>query len=166
MAEEKRSIVAAASQPVQEATHAGWLGAMGDLMATAVKLLLIGLLSAGGMGASPRQLDGNQRWVSYWLSLSAVNVTEALDTLRAQGGSKVATSLFVDCGDTILQDGSLQVGGGLLSPSLAACDSMLSSQLRAMGVGFERLIQSKGDAINPLRAMFKAPQKSIDAIVG
>jgi hypothetical protein len=28
------------------------------------------------------------------------------------------------------------------------------------------LIQSKGDAINPLRAMFKAPQKSIDAIVG
>ena len=137
-------------------------------MATAVKLLLlVGLLSStGGMGTSPRHVDGNERWVSYWLSLSAVNATVALDTLRAQGGSKVATSLFVDCGDTILQNGSLQVGGGLLGPSLAACDSMLPSQLRAMGIGFERLIQSKGDAIEPLRAMFKAPQKSIDAIVG
>ena len=128
-------------------------------------LLVVGLLSAGGRSASPRHLDGNQRWVSYWLSLSAVNATVALDTLRAAGGSAVATSIFVDCGDTILQDGSLQVGGGLLSPSLAACDSILPSQLRAMGIGFERLIQSKGDAIDPLRAMFKAPQKSINAIV-
>ena len=134
-------------------------------MATAAKLLLVGLLGASGICASPRHLGGNERWVSYWLSLSAVNATVALDTLRAQGGSQVATSLFVDCGDTILQDGSLQAGGGLLSPSLAACDGKLPAQLRSLGIGFERLIQSKGDSIEPLRAMFKAPQKSIDAIV-
>jgi hypothetical protein len=100
-----------------------------------------------------------QRWVSYWLSLSSVNATLAMGTLRAAGGAKVATSVFVDCGDTILADGSLQVG------PRPPCEGEIPAALMAMGVGFERLIQSKGDSIAPLRAMFAQPQRSIAAIV-
>jgi hypothetical protein len=47
-------------------------------------------------GARAAATDRNQqRWVSYWLSLSHVNATVAMDTLRAAGGSNVATSLPV-----------------------------------------------------------------------
>jgi hypothetical protein len=117
-------------------------------------------------GARAAATDRNQqRWVSYWLSLSHVNATVAMDTLRAAGGSNVATSVFADCGDSIQPDGTLQVGRGSLYPWAAPCDSLLPAQLDAMGVGLERLIQSKGGAIGPLRAMFAQPQRSIDAIV-
>lgn len=107
----------------------------------------------------------SRRWVSYWLSISEVNASLAMDTLRQAGGKSVATSVMVDCGDTIGANGTLQAGGGRAHQWAAPCDAEIPAQLAAMGIGFERLIQSNGGGWAPLRAMLASPQSSIAAIV-
>lgn len=99
-----------------------------------------------------------KRWVSYWISIHDINASLAIDQLRAAGGTKVATSVMVDCGDEIQADGTLTRG------NFTGCESLISA-VQAMGIGAERLIQSAGDKIGPLRAMYAAPEPSIGALV-
>ena len=87
-----------------------------------------------------------QRWVSYWYS--PANITHnalTLALLKKEGGTKVATSLQLYCGDSIGEDGTFKAG---VSPG---CD-MLIPKLNAMGIGAERIVGAKD--ITSLRAMW------------
>ena len=99
-----------------------------------------------------------KRWVSYWISVHDINASLAIDQLRAAGGTKVATSVMVDCGDEIQADGTLTCR------NFTGCESLIPA-VQAMGIGVERLIQSAGGKIGPLRAMYAAPEPSISALM-
>jgi hypothetical protein len=103
-------------------------------------------------------LPSGKRWVSYWISVHDINASLAVDQLRAAGGAKAATSVMVDCGDVIRPDGTLTCR------NFTGCASLIPA-VQAMGIGVERLVQSTGGKIGPLRAMYSAPQPSIDALV-
>lgn len=120
-------------------------------------------------GHSPVQAGHTGRRVSWWFSpapksgasrawSSSGNATAALELLRRHGGSAVATSLLLYCGDTIAANGSF-----VARPN-PACDSM-SKALREMGIGAERVIQANGPGGLPsLRRMFDRPSSSIEGI--
>ena len=65
---------------------------------------------------------------------------------------------MVDCGDEIQPDGTLAC------KNFTGCASLIPA-MQGMGIGVERLVQSAGGKIAPLRAMYSAPQPSIDALV-
>ena len=100
------------------------------------------------------------RWVSFWFSpahpATSGNVSATLALLAQEGGSKLATSLFVYCEDKINLDGSFTAGVS------APCDT-LAVGLAAMGIGTERIVGAS--SIANLRAMFKSPDRSIDGLV-
>jgi hypothetical protein len=109
-------------------------------------------------GAQPK------RWVSYWYSPAHTaddkepshNVTATLELLKREGGSKVATSLMLYCGDSIRSDGTFSAGVSV------GCDVMIP-ELNAMDIGAERIVGSP--SIDNLRAMFQSPTKSIAGMV-
>jgi hypothetical protein len=127
------------------------------MLLTALPVTLVG--AVGGV-------QQPKRWVSYWYDPADTvyhertrpghNVTTTLELLKREGGSKVATSLMLYCGDLIRPDGSFEAGVSV------GCDAMIP-QLNAMGIGAERITGSP--SIDSLRAMFKSPSNSIDGMV-
>lgn len=87
------------------------------------------------------------------------NATMALESLRREGGSAVATSMFLYCGVDINASGHVVLkNGGNIS---AGCAIMIP-ELNAMGIGAEPVL---GGSLSALRSMFASPTKSIDALV-
>ena len=113
--------------------------------------------------------DGSERSVSWWFApapksgashawAASGNVTAALALLRKYGGSAVASSLLLYCGDSISPNGSFH------SKDNPACE-VTTTEVQAMGIGVERVIQANGpQGLSSLRAMFKDPADSIAGI--
>ena len=97
------------------------------------------------------------------------NATYALAALKRQGGSSVATSVFLYCGHTINATGELSAPPYIHIPEGGTASSLkinmgcveMASGLRSMGIGSEPVI---GGSLPALRAMIASPQRSIDAI--
>lgn len=120
--------------------------------------IVIALLSAATMaipvGPEASPAPPSKRMVSYWLSPTRDGHTpdEFLALLRAQGGSAVASSVFLYCGDAILIDGTFHDGNS------TACTTIIP-ELRAMGIGAERVVGAAN--ITAMRAAFADPSPSI-----
>ena len=117
-------------------------------------------LSTAVLAAPSPAAAAPARWVSFWFSpahpATSGNVSATLALLAREGGSKLATSLFVYCEDKINLDGSFTAGVS------APCDK-LTVGLAAMGIGTERIVGAS--SIANLRAMFKSPDRSITGLV-
>jgi hypothetical protein len=115
--------------------------------------------------------DGSEpkRSVSWWFApapksgashawAASGNVTAAVDLLRKQGGSAVASSLLLYCGDSVSANGSFY------EKHNPACE-LTATLVRAMGIGVERVIQANGpQGLPSLRVMFRRPAGSIEQI--
>lgn len=108
----------------------------------------------------------HSRWVSYWFSpfptdgnlhhAASGNVSATLSLLERHGGTKVATSIMLYCGDAITSDGSFRAGS-----VAAGCDQMIAG-LSRLSIGAERVV---GATIEHLRLAFQEPNRSIVSLV-
>jgi hypothetical protein len=96
----------------------------------------------------PSSLLPPKPWVSWWFApapksgashawSTSGNATAALALLQQNGGSAVATSLLLYCGDSISANDSFR------EESNPACERT-ATQVRSMDIGAERVIQANG----------------------
>ena len=112
----------------------------------------------------------HKRSVSWWFApapksgashawAASGNVTAAVALLRKHGGSAVASSVLLYCGDSISANGSFH------EKNNPACE-LTATEVRVMGIGVERVIQANGpQGLSSLRAMWlEDPAGSVEQI--
>lgn len=131
--------------------------------------------------AQQKHSGHSRRWVSYRYDPLANcdthhnanetcdrNVTVALDFLKRQGGTAVATSLYLGCGHMINKTGHLVLQDPRNDPWAAGCAIMIPG-LNAMGIRPEPMVTAHTvdhvSAVVGLRAMFAAPSVVINQLV-
>ena len=169
----------------EPAAPAALRGAVSALSAAAAGMVLPPPSNCSGSAvpAAARPLAAT-RWVSWWFDThwaNSGNATAALAQLKQQGGSHVATSMLLYCGDFVAADGGVRVGTEGRNSSAdyctqRVCCSAMAAQLQAMGIAAERVVtlptrgdgagSESGTPLDHLRRMIANPGPAIRALVG
>jgi hypothetical protein len=88
------------------------------------------------------------------------NATAALDFLRREGGSQIATSFFLYCGISIGASGGVVLNES--APETSTCSATMVPGLNQLGIGAEPVV---GGSLANLRRMFASPEPALAALV-